>query len=94
MLGGYDLLHSSVLYYTRHSIRIRRNGLKSGGGVSSSRGIFKRKSLQSLSTKGKHHTHKNSMVPKDKNGKKGDQLKLCRRTGSCSVAQRVLKSLQ
>lgn len=56
MLGGYNLLYSSVLFYTRNSIRICRNGVNSGGGgVSSSRGIFKRKSL---STKGKHQPHK------------------------------------
>lgn len=85
MLGGYNLQLCSVPYYTKHSIRICRNGVNSGGGgVSSS--SFKRKSF-SIS---EHHTHKNKMVPKDKMTK----IKInfsCdwKRIGSCSLARRA-----
>lgn len=70
-------------------IRIYRSGVNSGGGVSRS-SIFIGKVYKVCSpiNKGKHHTHKNKKVLKDKHDKKQDQFHLCLRFG-----EKVLKSL-
>lgn len=67
MLGGFNLLSRSVLYYTKHSVRICRNGVNRGGGVSSSRSIKKKKKkvYKVCPPINKRCTHKNKAAAKD-----------------------------